>query len=325
MTKSTQQIREQIRQEAVAWHVRLTSGAVVAPDVAIEFEDWRRQNPDHDQAYSDIANLWQQLPGPLLADRQRRRELAAQRRRTTFARRGLGFAAAASLLVAVIAGFYPDYVQNPLADYHTHIGEQTSITLADGSIAHLNTNTAIDVSINGNERRIELLRGEAEFEVAHNSSRPFRVSTGSTTTEALGTRFIVRYDGEAGAVTLLQGKVRTSRPSVQGAQTDSTTLQPGQQLAFDAESLGNLRSVTLSNAAAWRRGRLLMNFVPLKQVIAEINRYRRGQIKLLDDKLAEREVNIAVDIKPIDAWLEALQQTMPIKVLHAGPLVFLQS
>jgi len=324
MTESTQQIREQIRQEAVAWHVRLTSGALTT-DEAAEFKRWRQQNPDHDQAYRDIANLWQQLPGPLHADRQRRRELAAQRRRTTFARRGLGLAAAASLLVVVIAGFYPDYVQNPLADYRTHIGEQTSITLADGSVVHLNTNTAIDVSISGNERRIKLLRGEAEFEVAHDSSRPFRVNAGSTTTEALGTRFIVRYDGKAGAVTLLQGKVRTNRPSSEGAQTDSATLQPGQQLAFNAESLGNLQSVELSNADAWRRGRLLMNFVPLKQVIAEINRYRRGQIKLLDDKLAEREVNIAVDIKQIDAWLEALQQTLPIKIIHAGPLVFLQS
>ncbi|WKJ90305.1 FecR family protein [Methylomonas montana] len=325
MTESTQQIREQIRQEAVAWHVRLTSGAVVAPDAAIEFEDWRRQSPEHEQAYRDIAKLWQQLPAPLLADRQRRRELAAKRRRTTIARRGLGLAAAASLALTVVTGFYPDYLTHPLADYRTHIGEQTSITLADGSVAHLNTDTAIDVSISGNERRVELLRGEAEFEVAHDSSRPFRVSAGSTTTEALGTRFIVRYDGKAGAVTLLQGRVRTSRPSSEGAQTDSATLQPGQQLAFNAESLGNLQSVELSNADAWRRGRLLMNFVPLKQVIAEINRYRRGQIKLLDDKLAEREVNIAVDIKQIDAWLEALQQTLPIKIIHAGPLVFLQS
>lgn len=325
MTESSQQIREQIRQEAVAWHVRLTSGAVVAPDAAIEFENWRHQSPEHEQAYRDIADLWQQLPGPLLADRQRRRELAGKRRRSQLRQRSLGFAAAASLVLAVVTGFYPDYLTHPLADYRTRIGEQTSVTLADGSVAHLNTDTAIDVSLSENERRVELLRGEAEFEVAHDSSRPFRVSAGSTTTEALGTRFIVRYDGEAGAVTLLQGKVRTSRPSAQGAQTDSATLQPGQQLAFNAESLGNLQSVALSNADAWRRGRLLMNFVPLKQVIAEINRYRRGQIKLLDDKLAEREVNIAVDIKQIDAWLEALQQTLPIKIIHAGPLVFLQS
>ncbi len=323
MTESPQQIREQIRQEAVAWHVRLTSGAV-APDVAIEFEDWRRQSPEHSQAYRDIANLWQQLPAPLLADRQRRRELAAKRRRSQLRQRGLRFAAAASLVLAVVTGFYPDYLTHPLADYRTHIGEQISITLADGSVMHLNTDTAIDVSLSENERHIKLLRGEAEFEVAHDASRPFRVAAGPTTTEALGTRFIVRYDGEAGAVTLLQGKVRTSRPSSAGAQTDSATLQPGQQLAFNAESLGNLQAVELSNADAWRRGRLLMNFVPLKQVIAEVNRYRRSPI-LLDEALAEREVNVAIDIKQIDTWLEALQQTMPVKVVKAGPLVFLRS
>jgi transmembrane sensor len=324
MIESPLQLREHIRQEAIAWQVRLTSGALTA-DTKEAFESWRRQNPEHEQAYRDLEQLWQHLPAPLLADRQRRLELSAKRRRANLRRQSLSLATAASLVLAVVAGIYPDYLQHPLADYRTRIGEQTSITLADGSIAHLNTDTAIDVVIGGNERRIELLRGEAEFDVAHDASRPFRVEAGSTTTEALGTRFIVRYDGNGGAVTLLQGKVRASRPSAAGAQTDSATLQPGQQLAFNAEQLGAPKTVELSNADAWRRGRLLMNFVPLKQVIAEINRYRRGQIRLLDDKLAEREVNIAVDIKQIDAWLEALQQTMPIKVIHAGPLVFLQS
>ncbi|MDD1619978.1 MAG: FecR family protein [Methylococcaceae bacterium] len=323
MTESLLQIREHIRQEAVAWQVRLTSGAVTAETKAA-FESWRRQKPEHEQAYRDLETLWRQLPAPLLADRRRRRELATKRKREHLRRQGLSLAVAASLVLAVVAGIYPDYLQHPLADYRTRIGEQTSITLADGSIAHLNTDTAIDVAISGNERSIELLRGEAEFDVAHDAARPFRVAAGQTTTEALGTRFIVRYDGNEGAVTLLQGKVRTSRPSAEGTQTDSATLQAGQQVAFDAEHIGSPRAVELSSADTWRRGRLLMNFVPLKQVIAEINRYRRGQIQLLDDKLAESEVNIAVDIKQIDAWLDALQQTMPVKVIHAGPLVFLQ-
>lgn len=104
------------------------------------------------------------------------------------------------------------------------------------------------------------------------------MSAGHTTTEALGARFIVRYDGN---FTLLQGKIRTAAPN---------------------------------NAEAWRHSRLLMNFVPLKQAIAEINRYRRGQIRLLDDKLGEKEVNIAADIQQIDAWLEALERTMGVKV-----------
>ncbi|MBD9354409.1 FecR family protein [Methylomonas sp. EbA] len=316
--------RETLQQQAVAWHLRLTSAAA-DETVLAEFARWRRQGPEHEQAYRDVENLWQQLPQPLLADRQRRRELAAKRRRAAWARRGLGFAAAASVLLALMNGFYPDYLQHPLADYRTRIGEQTSITLADGSVAHLNTDTAMDVTISGNERRVLLLRGEAEFDVAHDTSKPFRVTAGGTTTEALGTRFVVRYDGQAGSVTLLQGKVRSSQPSAQGAHIDSVTLQPGQQISFSAEELGSVQTVELQNADAWRRGRLLMNFVPLKQVIAEINRYRRSQIRLLDDKLGEREVNIALDIREIDAWLAALQQTLPVKVVEAGPFVFLQS
>lgn len=323
MTETHTAQHDTLRRQAVDWHLRLTSGS--ADDgVWAEFERWRQQ-PEHARAYSAVEALWQQLPQPLLADRRRRQAIAARQRRTGLLRRGLNLAAAASLLLAVMTGFYPDYLQHPLADYRTRIGEQTSIKLADGSIAYLNTDTAVDVTIVADERRVKLLHGEAEFEVAHDASRPFRVTAGSVTTEALGTRFIVRYDGETGAVTLQHGTVRTSRPAAREAQTDSVVLQPGQQLAFNAETLDAPRAVDLSNADAWRRGRLLMNFVPLKQVVAEINRYRRSQIRLLDPELGEREVNAAIDIQHIDAWLEALQQTLPIQVIHAGPWVFLRS
>lgn len=324
MTETPQQTRKRLNQEAVAWQVRLTSGALTE-ETNTEFANWRRQSQDHDRAYRDIEQLWQQLPSPLHADRQRRRDLAVKRRRAQFRQRTIGFAAAASLLLVVIAGLYPDYFSHPLADYHTRIGEQTSVQLADGSIVHLNTDTAIDVKLSGNERRIELLGGEAEFEVAHDSGRPFRVIAGQTATEALGTRFVVRYDGTNGSVTLMQGKVRASQISAQDAGTESATLKAGQQIAFTAFDLGAVQPADLDTAEAWRRGRLLMNFVPLKQVIAEINRYRRGQIRLLDDKLGEREVNIAIDIRHIDAWLEALQTTLPIKMDKVGPLVFLHS
>jgi transmembrane sensor len=304
--------------------MRLTSGTA-GDGVWAEFERWRQQ-PEHAQAYRAVEALWQQLPQPLLTDRRRRQaQTAAKQQRAVLVRRGLNLAAAASLLLVVMAGFYPDYLQHPFADYRTHVGQQTSITLADGSIVFLNTDTAIDVAFSADERRVALLRGEAEFAVAHDADKPFRVTAGSVTTEALGTRFIVRYDGEAGAVTLRQGTVRTSRPSARGAQTDGTLLQPGQQQAFNPDTLDAPRAVDMSNADAWRRGRLLMNFVPLKQVIAEINRYRRKQIRLLDDKLGEREVNAAIDIQHIDVWLDALQQTLPIKVIHVGPWVFLRS
>jgi transmembrane sensor len=312
MTEPPQQFRKRLSQAAVAWQVRLSSGDV-SDATRAEFENWRQQSAAHEQAYQEAVQLWQQLSGPLQADRQRRLALAtAQQRHRQTRRRTLGLAVAASLVLLVLAELFPDYLHHPLADYRTHIGEQTSVQLADGSVIHLNTDTAVNISLSNQERRIELLGGEAEFEVAHDRTRPFRVSAGHTTTEALGTRFIVRYDGNGGNVTLLQGKIRTTTPNT------TATLSAGQQIVFHVDNLGTVQTADVDSAEAWRHGRLLMNFVPLKQAIAEINRYRRGQIRLLDDKLGEKEVNIAVDIQHIDAWLEALERTMGVKVERLG-------
>ena len=68
-----------------------------------------------------------------------------------------------------------------------------------------------------------------------------------------------------------------------------------------------------------------MNFVTLKQVVAEINRYHRGQITLLGDALADKEINVAIDINNIDAWLDTLKDTLPIRIRRVGSFVFLQT
>ncbi len=310
--------RERLEQEAVAWHTRLTSGDISAAEQA-GFEAWRKRSPAHDQAYRNIENLWLMLDSPVKADRHRRKKTA---KAAHVQRWGAGLAVAASLLLMVGLAMFPDYLYQPWADYNTSIGERTSIRLEDGSVAYLNTDTAFDVTWRDNERQVVLFRGEAEFEVAHDSSRPFRVQAGNTVTEALGTRFIVRYAGSAGAVTLLEGKVRTEQTKKNGA---FVTLHAGERVAFDAQSLGEVSAADVSAAEAWRRGRLVMNFVTLKQVVAEINRYHRGRITLLGDALADREINVAIDLNNIDAWLDTLKDTLPIQIRRVGPFIFLQS
>jgi len=318
MNDSAQKTRERLEQEAVAWHTRLTSGGIGAAEHA-GFDAWRKQSPAHAQAYRKIESLWQMLDAPIKADRLRRRKIPGL---APFQRWGAGLAAAASLVFMVSLGMFPDHLHASWADYSTHIGERTSVRLEDGSVAHLNTDTAFDVTWQDNERRVVLFRGEAEFEVAHDSSRPFRVQAGNTVTEALGTRFIVRYADSAGTVTLLEGKVRTEQSDRRGM---FTTLHPGERVAFDAQSLGEVSAADVSAAEAWLRGRLIMNFVTLKQVVAEINRYHRGQVILLGDALADKEINVAIDLNNIDAWLDTLKDTLPIHIRRAGPFVLLQS
>ncbi len=94
MSETPAQRRERLQQEAVNWHLRLTSGSA-GPAAAEACAQWRRQSPEHEQAYRDIEQLWQQLPAALHADRQRRRALPAHPQHRAWLRRGLSLAAAA--------------------------------------------------------------------------------------------------------------------------------------------------------------------------------------------------------------------------------------
>jgi transmembrane sensor len=383
MKKLKTQNCERLEQEAVSWHVRLTSGDVKASDKA-QFEEWCTRSPAHGQAYHKIVMLWDQLDIPLLAHRKLHGEIAednsaagrlSETPESSFSQRekvgmrglksnfktphpsplgnrsrrcptscihavvpvgegmfrstqqlnnwGKGLAIAASIAIVVAFGLYPDYLRNPWADYRTHIGEHTTINLADGSVVHLNTNSAINTTLTDHERHVVLLRGEAEFEIAHDTQRPFTVSSGQITTLAVGTKFLVRYDGSQGLVTLLEGKVRTSGIPIDSQTKNEIMLKPGQQVAFQDNLINPITHPDMANADAWKKGRLLMNFVTLEQALTEINRYRRGTVKLLDDKLAKQEINAAIDIGNIDAWLDALQDTLPLHVHRVGPLALI--
>lgn len=260
-----------------------------------------------------------------LANRSKDNHPPRQAKPSLFVRWGLGFATAASVLVFLgftlcNSGICLDNLYYPMADYHTMTGEQKTIHLADGSTIYLNTDTALDVDLSEHERRILLIQGEAEFQVAHDKTKPFRVIAGTTTTEALGTQFIVRYQDSEGLVTLVEGKVRTSTSS----GTGNVTLKPGDQLAFNAGELGQVQSTDLASAEAWRRGRLVMNSVSLQDVVNEINRYRHGHVHILNSALAQRKIHVAIDINHMDDWLNALEDSLPVRVRRLGPVILLQ-
>ncbi len=348
--ESSAQTRERLEQEAVTWYARKASGEITAEELA-EFAAWKMQSPAHERADRKIQRLWQLLPAALSSDKVVTAAVGVGEHQSTTAKAtvipfktadqstekslskspalriagwGLGLATAASVLLGICISYCGGYLDYPWANYHTLVGEQSALQLSDGSTVFLNTDTALDVSMSDGERRIELLRGEAEFAVAHDSNRPFRVVTGHTTTEALGTRFVVRYSHSAGDVTLLEGKVRTTRSNHRGDTLSQVMLTPGEHVAFNENQLGEVQPADVSAADAWRRGRLVMNFVALQDVINEINRYRPGHVFLLDSELAQRKIHVAMDINHIDDWLDALEDTLPIRVRHAGHIMVLQ-
>lgn len=117
---------------------------------------------------------------------------------------------------------------------------------------------------------------------------------------------------------------RTIRSNHHGDTLSQVVLKPGEHVAFNDNQLGEVQTADVSIADAWRRGRLVMSFVALQDVVNEINRYRPGHVFLLDSQLAQRKIHVAKDINRIDDWLDALEDTLPIKVHHAGHIMVLQ-
>src|SRR6202042_1912925 len=92
----------------------------------------------------------------------------------------------------VIAGAAWLQKGNEIQTLATAVGQQRNVTLADGSIVTLNTNTILETDLSRSVRQIYLRKGEAHFQVAHDRSRPFLVHAGDAVVRAVGTEFEVR-------------------------------------------------------------------------------------------------------------------------------------
>lgn len=307
------QIRERLGEEAVVWLTRLTSGEATEGERA-RFRDWYAQSPAHARAFDAVAGLWRGLgavttPGATLAS------IPALVLGPGRARRAV-CPGARGVLSRCLAAAVPRSRHG-----HRRAAERAS---ADGSLAHLNTDTTLDLHFGRRQRRVVLNRGEAAFEVAK-GRRPFQVWAGTVRTEAFGTEFLVRYDGEGGTVTLVEGRVRVAATSATPGHTSAALrLAPGQAVGFSGADLGPAQAARPSAAAAWRRGRLVMSFVPLGAVIAEINRYRRVPVSLIGTTLAEHRVNVAIELAEVDSWLQALTRSLSLKATSIGPYLVLR-
>ena len=326
------QTEQGLTETAARWIARV--GAPDCPQfVHEEFDRWRREDPRHAQAVEQV-NATMAAIDRLAAMDPRLQALAAEalgdsstrsksRRSARFWRApAAALAAAASLAVLVFGiGFDPRSVApapSHTESYANNTNQESRFTLGDGSVVHLDANTRIDVHLTRDARRIELQgAGRALFEVAHDASRPFTVTAGTTHTTALGTRFQVERDGERIRVTLAQGSV-----AIAGGQSSSTweqRLAPGQQLEVEsAPAAPRLRQVDPLTATSWTRGRLMFRATPLADALAEVNRYGTKKLYLGDPSLADMPVSgnfIAGDSEMIASAFAAV---LPLRLINEG-------
>lgn len=152
-----------------------------------------------------------------------------------------------------------------------------TLTLSDGTQIWLNGSSQLEypVRFTGKER-VVTLRGEAYFEVASDSARPFIVKTEHLRTRVLGTSFNIKAYAEEGmeSATLLSGKVEVSLPETDGGVPVQATLLPGMQARVEHQgSEIVVKEVVAEDAIAWRQGEFIFTDEDMLTVLYTLSRW----------------------------------------------------
>jgi transmembrane sensor len=312
--------RAEIEEQASVWTWRLDDGPLSDTD-SQAYEAWLRQDPRHRRAMEDLSKVWEALDG--LAEAKRGEKIAtftdAQRRGIRGRRQRWWSAAAASILLAIGAVLWLRQ-GSEIQTLSTAVGQQRNVTLADGSIVSLNTNTILETDLSRHLRQIYLRKGEAHFQVAHDRSRPFLVHAGDAVVRAVGTEFEVRLHTDQHVdVVVNEGRVEVQDATQGGRGVVLPTvraLSAGQALSTASAdyAVTPVTPAQLSSELAWREGAIVFDGEPLSEAIAEIERYTDARIIVTDAHTAALPVGGRFRTDDLPGFIDGLQAALPVAI-----------
>lgn len=301
-------LNEQITEEAASWLVEFRSGELDSAARAA-FDAWLRASPEHLRAYLEIATIWNEAQSvdaahridveQLLSESHGRDQIVALARPGAAAapppferrpsapharRRALMAVAAAILLGAALLVWAP---WRGSGSYQTSTGERRALRLADGTRVTLDARSHLQVNFTSRSRSVELLEGQALFEIAKDETRPFAVISGGTLVRDVGTQFDVNRTPKGTTVTVLTGRVAVyaqNAPAEAAAHEAPILVAAGEQLQL-ISGAGRAQPVPVDSgsATAWRKGQIVLNASTLADVVEEFNRYSPRQLVAVDE------------------------------------------
>src|SRR6516225_7599046 len=338
---SNEDIRAAIAQQAAEWFIANQAGSLAEEDAAA-FLAWLKASPVHVSEYLGVARVAQHLPAavgkpqvPLdaflaqvVADADQVVSLhrPAPEQRSSVVRR-LSYpvwAIAASLLVLAIGVLWWAHDGELFGipkTYRTAHGEQIVERLPDGSVLRLDTDSKAIVRYSSKERLIELRRGQALLEVAHEGNRRFRIAARNAGAVAVGTQFNVYRKSASIEFTVVRGEIAvfTGEPSwLRSAVAIPATVQrvtAGYQASIDAGGMSAQPvPVDLNQTLGWLQHKIVFDHRPLGEVAAEFNRYGSIPVEVEDARLRELLVSGMFDADDTESFIAFLRTLPDVRV-----------
>lgn len=317
-----------IEQEAAEWLVKVEQDG--APETSRALAAWLAAHPRHRAAFLRISTAWRRadvlkrLADPneepdidlLAPERPPATEsitepvvqaalaaLRPPRSSVSTPSHALRFAMAAALLVAIVGAFafFSDQFTSA-ENYATAVGEFRRVTLPDGSVVALNTDTQLRVAFSSSRRKVELIRGEAKFEVVHDEAKPFVVAAGETAVYDVGTAFVVRLrDPKSVDVLVEEGRVVINPPSENFVSADEMALVRGKNI--QRRPVDDIRRRT-----AWTEHMLIFSGETLSEAAEEFNRYNRRHIVITDAAMSRQTIGGAFNPNSPERFATAVEK-----------------
>ncbi|ETK18790.1 DUF4880 domain-containing protein [Pseudomonas sp. FH1] len=300
-----QPLDECVLDQALNWMVALQSGTCGAAEQHA-CQQWRNENPQHELAWQRLAGLSRDMrlntqALPASNARQLLRARSVPSRRTLLK----GFA---GLSVATALGLsVRERVLLPelFSDYHTATGERRHLRLADNGELQLDTRTAVDIR----GAHLALNLGRLLLSTGASTGTAVQTANGWIRPAALS-RMIISHDlprQQGTQVQMLAGSA-----SIEPSHGASLLLGMGHQLSFDRLQGGPLATLS-SGVEAWTQGLLIAERMPLREVLEQLDRYRRGVLRC-DPAVAGLQVSGSFSLDQPEASLDLLAKVLPVRV-----------
>ena len=240
-------------------------------------------------------------------------------------------AACGVLSLGLLSTWHARTIEHPTAPdgtmalhFETRHGEQLSRRLADNSVLHLNTDSAVTIRYGKNERLVMLVSGQADFEVAHEPDRAFRVIAGSAEIVDLGTKFDVRLQHDSTVVTVIEGRVAVApSPATEelGTGSNESPARRVVQLSVDQQVIvtegewpATPVAVDAQRTTAWLRREIVFDHEPLERVAAEYNRYTAKPIEIATPALRNLQISGVFATDDTEAFIAFLRSLKGVRV-----------
>lgn len=302
------------RDAAAEWVARMDSGGWTEAD-EFALQEWLAADPRRQGLLLQTQAAWL-LPDAVREPEPVEAPAPANDTRGKWMRRGvLGgmVAASAAAFITVRTGFSRD------AEFVTRVGEIRRVPLDDGSIMTINSGSELKVSLSERAREIQLLQGEAWFDVAKDAQRPFIVASGPVRARAVGTAFSVRKREEGVEVLVTEGVVETW--SDQDASR-RLTIVAGERAMIKERTLVHYRegdNTPVDRALAWRNGMIDLNGTTLREAADEFNRYNQRQIVIADPGLAGEQFDGLFKLDDPMGFAQTLKVALPVAINTSDP------